>query len=246
MPIHLSLFRGISISLGQQGWFGVFTDNLRFFAEILREDHPHHQSVDRSEKTLPLSLSLEGGVTVADVDVASVQFSIDRICRGCWPVLRDGEKRARAAVRSFYFLDFLQPPNSRLVGRPAVCSNEKVSNEGRRTPSVGAAGWAGRRGRYRFRPAWRGERPPPALPALVRFLATHALRVTGSKLTAAGSLLLLPQNRSLAAGARRCVPIFFFFLVHAHTHARALVLLYRCLDVTGLIRRVFAARYVVT
>jgi len=44
----------------------------------------------------------------------------------------------------------------------AVCSNKKVSNGGRWTP-VGAAGWAGRGGRYRFHPAWRGERPPPPL-----------------------------------------------------------------------------------
>jgi len=58
----------------------------------------------------------------------------------------------------------------RPIGRPscllAVCSNKKVSNGGRWTP-VGAAGWAGRGGRYRFHPAWRGERPPPSLRSAV-------------------------------------------------------------------------------
>lgn len=147
-----------------------------------------------------------------------------RVCCGCWPTQRGTVRRY-----AFIFSTSFSPQWSAgwLVGLPSARTRRWVAEGGGCCGAVGAAGWAGRRGRYRFHPAWRGEEKdhlPPVLPAPLPVprqvpRVTHALRVTGSKLTAAGSLLLL-RNGSLATGARQCVPIFFSFRTYTHTHVR--------------------------
>lgn len=143
---------------------------------------------------------------------------------------------ARFTALCFYFLDFLQPSTvGWLVGRSAVCSNEKVSSEGRWT-LVGAVGWAGRRGRYRFHPAWRGERPPSLLQLPLSFprplpsssppcnprTPGHRVKAHGRRLTVASSKWV---SRGWCASVRTC---FSNTCAHVRVLRRFALLLPRC------------------
>lgn len=182
---------------------------------------------------------LKGGGGVAGVSLSAggglLRLLADTVRRG-------GERRA---LPRYAFISSTSSSPRRSAGwsagLPSARTRRWAAEGGGRL--VGAVGWAGRRGRYRFHPAWRGEtRSPPPLsfprplpsssPPCNPRTPGHRVKAHGRRLTVASSKWV---SRGWCASVRTC-----FSNTCAHVRARRFALLLpRChgINSSSMLRR---------